>query len=235
MASDPRKRQKKLAKQAAKRKEKKHALVRQENAGLGERLTAATRFPILHCWISDTIETEGMGSVLLSREFPNRHVAVVTFLVDRYCLGVKDVWAEVLPRSDYDAKYVRQLSKKIAAHDAAPADARKLIEGAAAYARSLGFAPHPEYLRALRLFGDVDAATSQATFEFGKDGQPFFIGGPYDTPARCRQIMAILTNSCGPGKFHFAVPLSGSPGDIRLLDAGEEFFEDDDFEDEDEE
>src|SRR5437016_2230285 len=79
MAADPKKRQKKLERRAAKRKEKKQTLVRAESGGLPERLSAATRYPVLHCWISDTVKDEGLGWVLLSREFPNGQVAVASF------------------------------------------------------------------------------------------------------------------------------------------------------------
>src|SRR5438270_14084869 len=87
MASDAKKRQKKLERRAAHRKEKKHQLVRQKNVGLADKLTAATKYPVLHCWISDSLETEGIGQVGLSRQLPNGSVAFASFLVDRYCLG----------------------------------------------------------------------------------------------------------------------------------------------------
>ena len=131
MATDPKKRQKKMERRAAKRKEKKHALVRQENAGLAERMTAASKHPVLNCWIGDSLESQGMGWVVLSRQSPNHQVAVVSFLVDRYCLGVKDLFAEVLGRSSYDEKYARKMLRDIPSYDAPPADARKFCSGCA--------------------------------------------------------------------------------------------------------
>jgi hypothetical protein len=145
MGSDPRKRQKKLEKKTAKRKEKRHLQVREQNAGLGDRLAAANKFPVLDCWVTDTVEKDGLGWVILSREIPNGTVAVATFLVDRYCLGVKNVVAEILGRATYDHKYSRRMRSEMPAQTVAPADARKLLEEAAAYARKLGFAPHHDY------------------------------------------------------------------------------------------
>jgi hypothetical protein len=208
MGNDPRKRQKKMERRSAKRKEKKHLQVRAQSAGLPDRLRAATAFPVLHCWIGDNLDDQGIGWVVLSRQLPGGEVAVATFLVDRYCLGVKNVHAEVLDRVDYDAKYVRKARTDMPMHDASPADARKLLDSAVAYARGLGLPPHPDYPRALLLFGAVDPAESTAEFEFGKDGKPFFFAGPNDTPARCRQIMATLRNSCGPDGFHWLIPLA---------------------------
>jgi hypothetical protein len=45
---------------------------------------------------------------------------------------------------------------------------------------------------------------------FGKDGKPFFMSGPYDTPARCRRIIDTLTRRCGPEGFHYTVAV-GAP------------------------
>jgi hypothetical protein len=230
MGSDPRKRQKKQERKAAKRKEKKHELVRQQSAGLPERLTAAARYPVLHCTIGDRLEDQGMGSVLLSRELPGGRVAVAVFLVDRYCLGVKDVHMEILGRSAYEGKFVRKLHVEMPAHDVPPAEACKQLTEAVAYARRLGLPPYPDYAKAMLLFGDANPADSGAVFEFGKDGKPFFIAGPHDTPERCRRILATLTNTCGPDGFHYLMPVGPADlGDLSPIDEDEEYLEE--FED----
>jgi hypothetical protein len=209
MTADPRKRQKKLERRAAKRSEKKHKLVRAQPAGLADRMAAAAKYPPLHAWIPDVLETEGIASVLFSRELPNGMVAVAVFLVDRYCLGVKDALANVLTRSAYEGQFVREMRSQFPARDVSPACVRKLVEAAVAYAGNLGFAPHPDYHKAKMLFGAVDAGDCAEEFEFGKDGKPFFVAGPHDSLARCRQIVSILNHKCGPGGFEYFVPLAG--------------------------
>ena len=236
MGSDPRKRQKKLEKKAPKRKDKKHQLVREKNAGLSDRLTAAAKFPVLDCWITETFYDQGMGWVVLSREIPNGTVAVATFLVDRYCLGVKDLHAEVIGRATYDEKYDRKMRTEMRPRQVSPADARKLLDEAVAYARELGFSPPADYPKVLPIFGSTDPAQSTAQYEFGKDGKPYFIAGPYDTPQRCRQILAILSKNRSPDQYHFTMPIMptsriGAVPEDFGMDA-EEF--DEDF-DEDEE
>src|SRR5262245_15401924 len=128
MPSDPRRRQKKLERRSTRRKEKKHLQVREHSAGLAERLTEAARFPVLHCWIGDSLKEQGIGWVVLSRELPNRQVAAVSFLVDPYCLGVKGAFAEVLDRSSYDGKYLRKMTREMPSRSVSPAEARKLLE-----------------------------------------------------------------------------------------------------------
>jgi len=227
MARDPKKRQKKLAKHNAKRKEKHRALVRKHNVGLPDRLMAASKFPVVDCWIGDNVADQGMGQVLLSRELPDGNVAVAVFLVDSSCLGVKDAFAELLPRSDYNDKYRRKLRSHMPMYDAEPAAAKKLLEGAVEYAHNIGFRPHPDYERAVLLFGPVNAADSEATFTFGRDGKPCFIAGPHDTPARCRQVLAILDKTCGPGNYEVMLPMGGpvlGPDELPLI--GPEDLED---------
>ena len=90
-----------------------------------------------------------------------------------------------------------------------PTCARKLVEGAEAYAHDLGFQPHPDYQVARRIFGDLDATACPTHYTFGKDGKPCFMSGPYDTPARCRKIIDTLTQRCGPEGFHYTVAIGG--------------------------
>src|SRR5262249_40621893 len=148
--------------------------------------------------------------------------------VDRYCLGVKDAFGRVLDRSDYDKQYRRRMFSDMPGRKAPPAEARKFIEAAVAYARGLGLQPHPDHAEAMILFGDVNPADSDAEFEFGKDGNPFFVAGPYDGSERCRQILATLEHTCGPGNYDYLLPVSPGAlehGEIRLLGPDEEFGE----------
>src|SRR5262249_47797409 len=158
MPVDPRKRQKKQERRAAKRKAKHHQLARAANAGLGQRLTAATKYPVLHAWVTSDFYEKGMGWACLSRELPNRMVAFGMFLVDRYCLGVKNAMANVLGGFTYDSEINNHTRSRFTVLDKSPAAIRKLVEGAVAYAQRLGLPPHPDYHKAKLIFGDIDAS-----------------------------------------------------------------------------
>src|SRR3954447_17819242 len=205
MATDPRKRQEKPERRAANPKEWNPLPAKGQPAALGQRLTAAATSPPLHSSVTEDLWAQGLGWVLFSRGLPDGSVAVAVFLVGRYCLGVKNALADIVSRSSYESNFARKLRSEFASRDVSPSAARKLVEGAVEYARGLGFPPHPAYDTANLLFGDVDAGGCADEFEFGKDGQPFFIAGPHDTPDRCRQILGLLTRSRGPGGFHYLV------------------------------
>lgn len=212
MPTDPRKRQKQQEHRAAKRQAKHRQVAKEKNLTLAQRLTAAAKYPILHCWTTTTLSTQGLGWVGLSRELPNGFVAFGLFLVDRYCLGVKNAMADITGRFTYDSRITRKMRSGADAEELHPAAARKLVESAVQYARSLGLPPHADYQKAKLIFGDVDAGECAEAFEFGKDGQPFFVAGPHDTPERCRYILKALEQSCGPGGFHYMLPFEVGPG-----------------------
>jgi hypothetical protein len=211
--TDPRKRQKKQERRAAKRKAKHHALVRLKSAGLAERLADAAASPVLASWITEDLWTQGLGWACLSRELPSGQVAFGLFLVDRYCLGVKNAMADVVGRFTYDSEIERKTRSGLTVKDMSPADVRKLIEEAVEYAAALGLAPHPDYQKARHIFGAIDPSESREVFEFGKDGRPFFFAGPNDTPERCRRILATLEQVCGPGGYDFMIPFA-EPGEV---------------------
>jgi hypothetical protein len=209
MPADPRKRQRKLQRLAAKRKEKKHQLAKKQEMGLAERLAAATKYLVLHARISEALEDSGIGYVLLSRQLPGGSVAVGLFLVDRYCLGVKNAFGHLVSGSSYEREILRKMDTQSRWRDVAPATVRKVVEAAVAYAAELGLSPHSDYPKVKPIFGDIDPGESTESVEFGKDGKPLFVPGPYDTPERCRQIVAMLTHSRGPDGFDYLMAFRG--------------------------
>jgi len=227
MAKDSRKRQKKLDRRKAKAKAKKTALARQASPGTAVRLEEAAAAPILHCYTTDALWDGGISSVLISRKLKSGHVAFVVFLVDVYCLGVKDVTVGVVPRSRYDWQVHGKLSEEYRLVKLKPEAARKLVEGAVEYARGLGLQPHPDYRKVRPIFGDIDADCCTEEFVYGKDGKPYFFAGPYDSPWRCKQIIRTLTDHCGPDGFYYTVPLAASGA---MLTDGEELVIDDEGE-----
>jgi hypothetical protein len=208
MSTDPRKRQKKLERRAAKRKAKRRQLTRESHTGLSSRLTAAADYPVLHSLATTDLWDEGLGWICLSRQLPNGSVAFGVFLVDRYCLGVKNALADITSRFEYDSQIVRKMRSEFTSKELTPAATRKLVESAVAYAESLGLHPHPDYHKAKLIFGTIDARTCPDEFEFGKDGQPFFVAGPHDIPERCRFILRTLEQHCGADGFHYLIPLA---------------------------
>jgi hypothetical protein len=73
-----------------------------------------------------------------------------------------------------------------------PAHARKLLRDVTAWTRSRGIAPHREFAAIEKLFGDVDADACTTVFEFGRDGEPYDVQGPHDSPALVPRMVATV-------------------------------------------
>jgi hypothetical protein len=220
MAGNDRKRQKKLERKNARRKEMK-VIARQESGGLPAQLSQAAKYPILHCWMTNSNFDSGMGMVVISRQMPDGTVGFANFLVDPWCLGVKDVHVGLMHRTEYDEKIDRRMRADHPGRDVPPEDACKYVTGAVAYARELGFSPHPDYAKGMILFTGVDPAASKATFEYGYEGKPHYVSGPHEGMRRVRQVLAILENHCGKGGYNYTIPLDPSGGVMAIDDEDE--------------
>lgn len=237
MTANQRRRQKKLERRTAKRKGRRHELSRKKNLSLHETLALASRAPILHCRISENLTSEGIGWAVISRQLSAGMVAMACFLIDSFCLGVKDAFGRTLGRSEYD-EMCETMAKCVEMEDHAPADVRKVVEGAVEYARNLGFEPHAEYRRVCSIFGDIDPRESDEEFEYGSEGMPLFIRGPDDSPERCRQILSTLDGVCGPGGYQYDIEATPLHVLSRLIGRSERtrlFGEVDDDQDDDDE
>lgn len=209
MASDPKKRQQQLAKKAAKRKRVQSARKSSEAKGAvaaASKLALTTAFPIHQCLVPERLFERGIGNVFLSRKMPDGNIAVAIFLVDPWCLGVKNALLKLMSRSDY-LHNVNRISEEEALTETSPECVRKLVESAEAYAADIGFGPHSDYRWVKKIFGNIDAGACTMEFTFGHHGKPEFCSGPYDTPERCKHIMDTLLERFGPDGFHFTVAM----------------------------
>lgn len=207
MAVSENRRKKKLEAHRAKRKEQKRAVARFESSGNQGRMAIAKSWPVISACVSSSLWTQGIGYAAIGRRGPQGQVAGVVFLLDVFCLGVKDVvlfansewhWHELLGRFDRGGN---------GWEEASPEYVRKLADGAVAYAKSFGLDPHREWIDGSRIFGEIDASKCPTEFTYGKDGKPLFIPGPYDGPARVNQIMQALSHTTGRDKFDFTAPV----------------------------
>ena len=221
MAIDQKRRQKQLAKKAAKRKrilaEKRASQRKMDISSLKGLIHLASNSPIHECLVPKGIFDVGIGDIVISRKMPYGEIAASLFLVDTYCLGVKDCFFTTVSNSGYDNR-VTHLRQNEDLERVEPEYAVKLIEGAVTYAKGLGFNPHKEYSLAKKIFDTIDPSGCTSEFEFGKDGKPFYVSGPNATQADSDRIISILNERFGPDGFHYMVG----------LEAGEDLDEEED-------
>lgn len=208
MPRDEKRRQKALARQAARRKERQTSLARAPQPVIARRGVppAAARWPVEECLITRDWQREGeIVQIIVARSGPDGSIAAGVFLVDLGCLGVKNAFARLFPtRADY--AMLRQSTGSRQALVRADLNlVARVIGEAIAYARRFGFNPHRDFAEAAPLLEGADPDASTVHVPLGKDGKPYFIAGPHDNVPR---IMAQLTRAVGAGNFEYLVPVS---------------------------
>ncbi len=214
MALDQKRLQKKKAKRAKKAKNRSKgntsAGIFRYWAAQGYAVQSVLNAPIYECWEPEHLfsgEHElGIGNVVVSRKTADGQIGVAAFLLDAYCLGVKDALFRIDSETAY-REFMEAIEENGKVNAIHPSCARKLVESAVIWAESIGFSPHKDYNSARKIFGDIDAAACPREFEFGKDGKPFYVSGPNDSPAFVRKVMNTLERRVGSGNFDFLTAL----------------------------
>lgn len=200
-----------LRRREAKAKRRKQVLAeRRKLAGSASNLPLATRvgrlaaMPLRSCLVQDGLFERGNGMVILARQQSDGQLAIAAFLLDVFCLGVKEAFFRLFEPSEFD-EYMEVMGQDAPLSAVAPAYARKLLRDTVAYARSIGFEPHPDFAAAESLFGDVSAETCDVSFEFGVDGKPFYVPGPSETEKQIERRLEHLSERLGEDGFDFAL------------------------------
>ena len=138
----------------------------------------------------------GIAIVLVARAGRHDRVTSCVYLVDTFCLGVKNVTGPLELRD-------RDLPTFVRMHFAvfpwpalrAPIElAQHLVLGAVAFSAGLGCAPHPDFEGAREHLGELH---EPCAITFGREGRPLYIAGPYDDPIAIMQTLVATLGSDG--------------------------------------
>ena len=172
----------KKAQRAALKRKEREKRVSQEKArrraaaqGEGTRagLTRTQELPIEECVVSKGWRERGMAHILMARRTPQGRLVVGGYYVDTGCLGLKDtaLLPDVSPE-DYQQQVKTQIfNDPVEFEPCDPAEALGVIEGAIAYADSLGFRPNKRWGETRRLFQGIEARPPKK-FACGHGGKP---------------------------------------------------------------
>lgn len=147
----------------------------------------------------------GLVNVLVARKERGSKVSLCGYLVDVYCLGLKNVIGPRIMNSRAAAELSDNFFSRYSARPLSVplAMAQDLVFGAVEFARGLGFRPHADFDAAK---GHLEPWMGPSSIGFGRDGKPLFIAGPYDNTNR---ILTTLEQSVGPDNFDYVVGVSG--------------------------
>lgn len=198
---DERKRQKGLMKKRQKDRSR-YAKRAQSSPSLSENpahiIRNARKLPIYECLINQGWRHAGLANILISRRQPDGKIAFGAYLVDIFCLGLKNTFCN----AGLTLEQYRDLCKKVFRGDPfmeCPLPlAHKIIYGGIDYAASLGFTLNRDFKWSRYILEERGKFAELPEVEFGKDGKPLFISGPNDDVG---PILEQLKRRVGPGNF----------------------------------
>ena len=171
-----------------------------------KRIYKARKFPVYECLINPSWEDGGLANILLSRKQPDNNILFGTYLVDTYCLGLKDTSCNIgFTLSEYEDELKANMYRDDDPIDCPVSLIHQIIYGAIEYAADLGFKPQKDFNLSKYVLEEQSEIEEITPVEFGKDGKPFYVSGPYDD---VNSIIEQLEEKLGKGNFNF---LTGEP------------------------
>ncbi len=142
---------------------------------------------------------------IIRRRQPDGDICFATYLVDKYCLGVKDTFGNAgFSLARYQNEVRNKIFRELKPQECPIELAHQMIYQSIDYAAQFGFQPEKDFAYTQFLLAPRGELEEPYQLTFGKDGKPFFIAGPHDNVAR---ILRQLEKTAGPGNYHYLAPL----------------------------
>jgi hypothetical protein len=188
----------------------------------------ARMLPIHECFMVKDERRAGIVVIVVVRKHVNGHLTGAHFLVDLWCLGVKDsTFFTHMPEHEYEMKVKGEYEEEnIEPEYIDYPRAHTLIYGAVAFANKYGLRPHKSFESCRMVLAPEEELPIDGSAVFGREGKPTFVASEYDDFSKISRVIATLEKTAGPGNFDY----------IRVLedefDDDDEEFDDDEFDDE---
>jgi hypothetical protein len=146
-----------------------------------------------------------MPTVVVARKHSNGNITFCTFMVDLLCLGVKDSFYHFNVSVDQYYDFKETIAAKMGMINIDYALAHNIVLEGADFAAEFGFKPCKEYesITQFMLEEDTDEI-DLIEIECGKNGDPFYMQGPYEDDAKAMKIIAQLEKTAGSGNYGFS-------------------------------
>jgi hypothetical protein len=171
MSSDARKKEKKRLK----RKQKHQQLRKLRSRTPLSRI--ASEGGRLECWVTRDWREMGMADILVLGHAPGGRCAFAAFLVDLWCVGLKDTWGESdVTELEFHDQILDRWLERTDGVKLDPAIAKRLVLGGVRFSRQSGFKLPAHWDRWASIFSPLGSVQVADTSDFGKDGGLEYVG-----------------------------------------------------------
>jgi hypothetical protein len=182
-------------------------------------IEAARKLPIHSCLVNEAWDEMGMAVVIITRLRPKGTFVIGTYVVDTFCLGLKDTawWV------DADDEHLERIQKGMQLDFVEIEEdvAFNIIYGAIRYAKNLDFQPHKDFETTQYILNPF-SSIEDLELTFGLNGKPNYVQGPKDKPL---SIIQKLERKLGKGGFEFTMEAGNMPYGLPTLDDDEDEYE----------
>jgi len=185
----------------------------------------ARKLPIYKCLINENWKETALAHVFVARQHVNGNVTLGVYLIDIYCLGVKDTFYR-FNTDEWELDKLTDGMMDFSGEKMVECDynlAHNIIFGAMEFADEFGIAPDKEFEVTQMILEEDDENIPLMDIEFGRDGMPVLIG-ELDDP-KTKHYLSLLKKNAGEGNFEF------EPFDFEDDEFEEDEDEDEDFDD----
>ncbi len=194
----------------------------------------ARTLPIYECLVRSDWEETKMTTVLVARNHTNGNITVCSYLVDLFCLGVKDsMYLFNVPVHEYE-EFKERVNREMEMTEVDYTLAHNIVYAAIEFAEEFGFKPHKDYESVTKFMLEEDTEDIELIeIECGMDGKPCYMRGPFEDDAKARKIIAQLEKNAGPGNYEYIEGFDEFDDDEYDFDEDEEFDDEDEFDGDD--
>lgn len=117
---------------------------------------------------------DGLGYVIVIREHTGGKKSFAVYMVDRWCVGVKDTFFNV--RQDDDS--IEELLSRVGEYrlqEVSYNEAHNMVWGAVDYAEEAGIKPHKDFATTQYFLEEDTDEIPLIEYEFGKDGKHYLV------------------------------------------------------------
>ena len=174
------------------------------------------------CYVSDDIERAGEGHVIVSRKHTGGRVSMAVYLVDIWCVGVKDTFFR-LRLEDYEFKDMID-TYRLGLRECSYDEAHNWIYGAIAFAEEAGIEPDKSFKITQYMLEEDDENIPLIEYKYGKDGKHTLVT---HTHLEASQYLPLVEKNLGEGNFDYILNVTDDDWDEELEDDDDEYEEED--------
>ena len=150
------------------------------------------------CYVSDDIENMGEGHIIVSRKHTGGRVSLAVYLVDIWCVGVKDTFYR-LRLEDYEFKELIN-TYRLGLRECSYDEAHNWIYGAVAFAEEAGIEPDKSFKITQYMLEEDDDNIPLIEYKYGKDGKHTLVA---HSGLEASRYLPLLEKNLGKGNFDY--------------------------------